>query len=432
MMINRRQARPYGIGVTAVAWLLLAKATLAAPAGYVERTILLDAPPVGLAFDADGVLYALEGADFGSSTATLRTILPGGGFGDSFAVTGDDPDNFFVGAMAYDPVEDRLLISDNTGDGRLYAVDKTGNQQTIATGIAGIAGIAVSDAGEILVTTSPFGSAGEVRQVSRTGDSSTSVLGGLGFGAGLALDVLGNLYVQDAAATAPYRGRVRLIPNTTSGLDFNGATSIKDDMQSAAGIVVDGEGDVFTTGVGGLFLLAGSPLAETSFSANGNPSQFATAIAFDPGSEPFEPFAGPGGGRLAFMADYGFGMEDSFVTLLTPAHSADSNSDGSVDGSDLATWATHFGEPVTPELGDADADGDADGNDFLVWQRQLTGSPPLLTSEAWAASQIPEPRAWELIAVGAIILLGKSVMGSNVKRSDQPSAISDQPDQTSG
>jgi hypothetical protein len=132
------------------------------------------------------------------------------------------------------------------------------------------------------------------------------------------------------------------------------------------------------------------------------------------------------------MADYGFGMEDSFVTLLTPAHSADSNSDGSVDGSDLATWATHFGEPVTPELGDADADGDADGNDFLVWQRQLTGSPPLLTSEAWAASQIPEPRAWELIAVGAIILLGKSVMGSNVKRSDQPSAISDQPDQTSG
>ena len=79
-------------------------------------------------------------------------------------------------------------------------------------------------------------------------------------------------------------------------------------MQSSAGVIVDSEGDIFTTGSGGLFRVAGAPLAETSFDSNGNAFQFATAIAFDPGSQPFEGFSGPDGGRLAFMADFGFAI----------------------------------------------------------------------------------------------------------------------------
>lgn len=403
MRMHRHGKRSYGHGAVAAVYWLLANVSLAAPAGYVQRIIALDAPPVGLAFDDAGVLFALEGAGFGSNVATLRTILPGGGFGDSFQITGDDPGNFFVGSMAYDSIGHRLLISDNTGDGRLYAVDTTGVQQTIATGIAGIAGVAVADTGDIFVTTAPFGSPGEVRQVSRTSDSSTNVLSGLGFGAGLAFDVQGNLLVQDAAATAPYRGRVQRVPAALGSLDFNDVTTLHDDMQSAAGIAVDDDGDVFTTGVGGLFLLAGDPLAETAFSSNGNPSQFATAIAFNLGSEPFEPFAGTSGGCLAYMADFGFGMEDTFVTMLTPAEPADFNSDGYVDGSDLETWSTQFGTPAERWLGDADDDGDADGNDFLTWQRQVTGSAPLFTDEAWITTQIPEPAAGAIFLIGAAL-----------------------------
>src|SRR3954464_6730883 len=158
-----------------------ASVAMATPPGFVKTTIPLDAPPVGLAFDSGGVLYALEGASFGSNVATMRTILPNGSFGASFAVIGDDSSNFFVGAMAYDHLGDRLLITDNTADGRVYAVGKSGAKETLSTGLAGAAGIAARDTGEIFVTTSPFGSAGEVFEVDRTSGEATSVLGGLGY-----------------------------------------------------------------------------------------------------------------------------------------------------------------------------------------------------------------------------------------------------------
>src|SRR5689334_2907056 len=100
--------------LTAWLFVLTTTAASATPPGFVKTTIPLDAPPVGLAFDANGVLYALESAPFGSNLATMRTILPNGSFGNSFTVAGDDTSNFFAGAMAYDPVSDRLLITDNT------------------------------------------------------------------------------------------------------------------------------------------------------------------------------------------------------------------------------------------------------------------------------------------------------------------------------
>src|SRR4051812_6807510 len=141
---------------------------MATPPGFVKTTVPLNAPPVGLAFDSSGVLYALEGASFGSNAATMRTILPNGTFGASFSVIGDDPSNFFAGGMAYDPLGDRFLITDNTADGRMYAVEKSGTKQTLSTGLAGVAGVAARNSGEIFVTTSPFGSAGEVFEVDRT------------------------------------------------------------------------------------------------------------------------------------------------------------------------------------------------------------------------------------------------------------------------
>src|SRR3954469_22159108 len=141
-----------------IGW-LMTSAAMATPPGFVKSTIPIAAPPVGLAFDSGGVLYAMEGASFGSNVATMRTILPNGSFGASFSVVGDDASNFFAGGMAYDPIGDRLLITDNTADGRVYAVEKSGAKQTLSTGLAGAAGVVARDSGEIFVTTSPFGSA---------------------------------------------------------------------------------------------------------------------------------------------------------------------------------------------------------------------------------------------------------------------------------
>jgi hypothetical protein len=375
---------------------------MATPPGFVKTTIPLDAPPVGLAFDSSGVLYALEGASFGSNVARMRTILPNGNFGASFVVVGDDSSNFFAGGMAYDPVGDRLLITDNTGDGRIYAVGKSGAKQTLSTGLAGAAGVVARDTGEIFVTTSPFGSAGEVFEVDPTSGAAASVLGGLGFGAGLAFDLGDNLIVQDADSTT-FQGRLQRLPisGRPGGITFGTAVTLISGMQSSAGLMVDGEGELFTTGSGGLFRVSGSPLAETPFDSNGKAFQFATAITFDAGSQPFERFAGPDGGRLAYMADFGFSSQDSFITLLTPARPGDYNGDGLVDANDFAAWRSTFGSTA-----DASADGNGDGIvdavDYAVWRKNRTSTGAGSTTTGPAS--VPEPEALAFVMTGLAVL----------------------------
>jgi hypothetical protein len=339
------------------------------------------------------VLYALEAAEFSGNRAVMRVIFPNGTFGEGFAVFGDDSTNFFAGGMAYDPWSDQLLVTDNTADGRVYAITKTGAKQTLATGLAGVAGVAVRSTGEIFVSTAPFGRPGEVLLVDRMSGAATPVLSGLGFGAGLAFDLAEDLIVQDADA-ATFRGRLQRLPisETPGGLAFGTPVPILDDMQSAAGVVVDSEGDIFTTGSGGLFRVAGSPPAEVPFDDNGNAFQFATAIAFDAGLQPFERFAGPDGGRLTYMADFGFATQDTFVTLLTPAVPGDYNGDGSVDESDYAAWRGGFASMSDHGNGD----GVVDAADYVIWRKHaaLSGAG----SAAVNSQNVPEP-ATAILAV---------------------------------
>jgi len=378
------------------------------PTGFVKTTILLDAPPGGLAFDGAGNLFALEGASFGSNEATLRKVLPDCTLDESFAVTviGDDSENFFVGSMTYDPVSQRLLISDNTADGRLYSVDSAGNQQTVASNIAGIAGVAVRDTGEIFVSTSPFGSAGRVWQIDRTSGAATCILGedaemcslegGLGFGAGLAFDPAGDLIVQDADTTSPYLGRLQRLPivDGPGGLEFGNPEPILNGMQSQAGVAVDITGDIFTTGNDGLFRLAGAPLAELPFDSNGNPDQFATAIAFDPGSRPFDAFRGPGGGRLAYQADFAFGYEDPFITLLTPARLGDYSGDGQIDDADYSLWRETY-SAADALTADGNLDANTSAADYVVWRKFASQG---MTTAATQQVVAPEPATW----IGAV------------------------------
>ncbi len=367
-----------------------------APPGFVKTTIPLNAPPVGLAFDASGTLYALENPGFGNNEAELRVINHGGSIVGTFPVTGSDPSNFFVGSMTYDPVGDQLLVTDNTADGELYAVSKTGVRQTIATGLAGVAGVAVRGSGELFVSTSPFGSSGAVLQIDRSTGTASTPLASLGFGAGLAFDADNNLIVQDSDTTT-FAGRLQRLSTTLSGgtLTIGSPQTILSGMQSSAGVVAVG-GDIYTTGVGGLYRVSGTPLMETSFDTNGTTSQFATAIAYDAGSQPFTVFSGPAGGRLAYMADFGFSSEDSFITLLTPAEPGDYNGDGRVDASDYAVWRGAFG---TNNLSaDGNGDGVVDAADYVIWRAHATAS----VAGVSISQAVPEPSTMCIVFVGII------------------------------
>jgi hypothetical protein len=85
---------------------------------------------------------------------------------------------------------------------------------------------------------------------------------------------------------------------------------------------------------------------------------------------------------------------------LVPFPAGDFDSNGVVNGADLALWKAGFGASTDArrEDGDADGDGDVDGGDFLAWQRQLGGGAP-----ATAVASTPEPAALTLAGIALAI-----------------------------
>jgi thermolabile hemolysin len=82
----------------------------------------------------------------------------------------------------------------------------------------------------------------------------------------------------------------------------------------------------------------------------------------------------------------------------------DFNTDGEVDGADLALWRSGLGTVnAVRRHGDADGDQDVDGADVLAWQRtlgtNLAAPPPA------SAAVVPEPRATGLRALGTTALV---------------------------
>lgn len=88
------------------------------------------------------------------------------------------------------------------------------------------------------------------------------------------------------------------------------------------------------------------------------------------------------------------------INVSAPVESGDFNSDGSVNGLDLAIWKSGFGATgtaATKAAGNADGDGDVDGRDFLIWQRG--GSP----SANAAVASVPEPTSFVLLGVASLV-----------------------------
>ena len=124
---------------------------------------------------------------------------------------------------------------------------------------------------------------------------------------------------------------------------------------------------IFTRrGLGGLYEVAGLPFSEVLFDSKNSNSQFSTAIAFAPGTQPFTAFSGANGGRLAYQADFGFESQDWFVTILTPAELGDYNADGVVNGGDYLVWRSAYG--TTDAMADGNLNGVVDAADYVIWR----------------------------------------------------------------
>lgn len=102
---------------------------------------------------------------------------------------------------------------------------------------------------------------------------------------------------------------------------------------------------------------------------------------------------------------------------------ADFNTDGVVDGADLAAWQVAAGNVNLP--GDADTDSDIDGSDFLIWQNQFNGHfGELYDSQL---TTVPEASSTSLLALGLVTITFRPWKRRTLLKSgrrDQSAAIS--------
>ena len=214
----------------------------------------------------------------------------------------------------------RLLVTDNKGwgdgQGDLYAISTaTGAAQTILSGIDCIEDVAIRSTGEIFITDAAGidyatgAQLGRVLQAAYDGVSGSYCLvplvTGLAYPAGMGFDSHGNLIFQQANAS--FAGEIYRLPIVAgpAGLSFGQAALLAGSLSAGFDMAIDGEDDIFITGNGGLHELdrdgAGQFTGTASvFDAHG----FSTEVAFCPGGNAFEPFAGFAGGKLSFVPEY--------------------------------------------------------------------------------------------------------------------------------
>ncbi|MBL9165746.1 MAG: PEP-CTERM sorting domain-containing protein [Planctomycetaceae bacterium] len=181
-----------------------------------------------------------------------------------------------------------------------------------------------------------------------------------------------------------------------------GATAMNIDgyiIRSASNSLVPGS----FTGVGSVGWLPGTApsqsaklISETNFNGSLNVTQG--------GSYPLGAIFASGGSQdlsLEFHLASGETLVGTVQYIGTPGFAADFNSNGFVDGADLALWKIGYGKAsgAVKSDGDFNLDGRVDGADFLGWQRQFgSGTPPI--------AAIPEPGSVLLAAMSALVVAG--------------------------
>ena len=141
--------------------------------------------PVGLAFNASGILFAAE-----AGSGNIINFTPDGTKA-TFATGLSGP-----AGLAFDP-SGNLFVADFTA-GTVFKFTKAGAKSTFATGMKLPAGVAVDNAGNVFVSES---GSGTIFKFAPDG-TKTSFVTGLSRPYGLAFDASGNLVVADNGAGA--------------------------------------------------------------------------------------------------------------------------------------------------------------------------------------------------------------------------------------
>jgi hypothetical protein len=219
--------------------------------------------------------------------------------------------------------------------------------------------------------------------------------------AGLAFDAAGDLYASGFFTTPAAAGRIykfRGPPTWESLGPFAPDPYPYPELQGAAGIAFDADGDMLVAG-----LITANAGAIVKFDLEGGElvgqERLGEFIPFPSGMLMVDD------GQL-LVTSLGFGPTSGSVYRVNPETGArsillggDFNEDGVVDPLDFTQWQTSFGVDA---LADADFDGDTDGNDFLALQRGFgrTTAPDLFSPSAFvvydapsASSGVPEPAA---------------------------------------
>lgn len=169
--------------------------------------------PTGLAFDADGYLYASSRAE-----GTIYRISPGGALSTYAEGLG------LASGIAFDR-DGNLFVGDRSGTifkiGKPDAMGASGEIFVFATLEPSFVAyhLAFNDAGDLLVTGPTTSSNQAIHSIDRDGTISVFYQG-LGRAQGMALDVEGNVFV--AASLQGQRGIVRITPQKEATLAVSG------------------------------------------------------------------------------------------------------------------------------------------------------------------------------------------------------------------
>ena len=314
-------AKRVAAAVACVGVLSVASSAWSAPWGYRSDGLAGAAGgSAALAYAPDGTLYVADAAD-----GSIVAIAPGGGR-STLSVTGVSLVS--VGGMAVSSDGATLYVTDNKGwgdgSGDLYAVPTAGGPgATLLAGMDHIDDVAVRATGEVFVSEAAGADlqgagVGGVYQVSA--GTAGQVVGGLYYAAGLAFDSAGDLIYQQATDT--FAGEVSRLPVGDSGaaLAFGAPQLLAGGLAGAFDLTVDGEDDVFVTGVGGVYVLDRDAAGNFTGSASGFEAQgFSTEAAFVGGTNPFEGGAGYDGGHLTYVPEFVSADLADITTVPEPA-----------------------------------------------------------------------------------------------------------------
>ncbi len=264
--------------------------------------------------EADAIAYGPDGRLFVLTQAqnSILAIGPQGLDGSETVINlagslGVDQ----VAAATFDQTRGRLLVAGSrfggSPSGSIFSIDtSTGAFAELFSGseLGGVSEVAVRSTGEIFASNFGFSGTGGIFLIDDTTGtgtlSATEVVGNLDGAAGLVFDANNNLIFQNgndgtSDGSGDFTAEISLlgITDTAAGLQFDSApTLLAQNSTGEIDLIIDGEGDFFTTGTLGLYQLdrdaSGNLTGTETRLLSDLDLDFSSGLAFLPGSVAFD------------------------------------------------------------------------------------------------------------------------------------------------